>query len=56
MVGLGAGKSDIAEHSLIYPSEFEPTVFAPAPFTQRRTHATQKAAQPVRRCVPLGLL
>ncbi len=56
ILGVEAGKSDIAEHSFIEPSKLEPTVFAPAPFTQRRTHPPQKAAQPAGRCLPLRLL
>jgi hypothetical protein len=56
ILGVEAGKSDIAEHSFIEPSELEPTVSAPAPFTQRRMHGTQEAAQPVRTCLPLCLL
>jgi len=52
---VAAGKSDIAEYSLIKPSELKSRVFALAPFTQHRTHAAQKAAQPVQRCLPLSL-
>ena len=54
-VGVDAGKSDIAKHSFIEPSELESPVFAQAPFTLHRMHAAQKAAQPVERCLPLSL-
>jgi hypothetical protein len=41
MFGVDAGKSDIAEHSLILPSELEPTVFS-AGLRVRLTHPWRK--------------